>query len=353
MVLHVVAVVESEEHVCCRYRIAAFRPHLEAAGHRLSVRDLSGGLLRRLRVLRSVRDADAVILQRKLLSRVEFAVLRRSARRLIFDFDDAVWLRDSFAAKGFDCPKRRRRFLRTVAGCDTVVAGNRYLARAVGTGPVRSPPPARDIGSPVPLPPRESRARGIAVVPTCVDPAGYPLADHTRTGAAVRLVWLGSSSTLQALERNRGLMDAVGEAVPGIRLTVICDRFPTFDKLPVDAVPWRADTEAADLAAADIGIGWIPDDPWSRGKCGLKLLQYHAAGLAVIANPVGVQGEIVRSHQTGFAAQTAAEWVAAVRALAADPALRLHFGRAGRHQAESAYSVAAGGAAWVRLLEGH
>ena len=349
--MHVVAVVEAEGHVCCRYRIAAFRPHLEAAGHRLSVRALAGGLWHRLRVLRSVRDADAVVLQRKLLSRVEFALLRRSARRLIFDFDDALWLRDSYSDKGFDSPRRRRRFLRTVAGCDTVVAGNRYLARAVGTGPGSARPAAREVGSPVALPPHLAGGRGIAVIPTCVDPTGYPLADHTRTGAAVRLVWLGSSSTLQALERNRELLDALGAAVPGLRLKVICDRFPTFDALPVDAVPWRADTEAAELAAADIGIGWVPDDPWSRGKCGLKLLQYHAAGLAVVANPVGVQGEMVRSHQTGFAARTVAEWVAAVRALAADPVLRLHFGRAGRQQVETTYGVTAGGAAWVRLLE--
>lgn len=326
--MHVVAVVESEGHVCCRYRIAAFRPHLEAAGHRLSIRSLTGGWWHRLRVLGSLGDADAVILQRKLLSWAEFKLLRRTARRLIFDFDDALWLRDSYSGKGFDSPKRRRRFLRTAAGCDVVAAGNRHLANAV---PVRS-------------------GGAVAVIPTCVDPTRYPLADHTRTGAGTRLVWLGTSSTLQGLERHRDLMDALGEAVPGIRLKVICDRFPTFDKLPVDAVPWRADTEAAELADADIGIGWVPDDPWSRGKCGLKLLQYHAAGLAVVANPVGVQREIVRPHQTGYAARTVAGWVEAIRALAADPVLRLHFGRAGRRQAESAYSVDIGGAAWVKLL---
>lgn len=326
--MHVVAVVEAEDHVCCRYRVTAFRRHLEAAGHTLSVRSLAGGLRHRLRVLRSVRDADAVILQRKLLSWVEFQLLRHSARRLIFDFDDAIWLRDSYSEKGFDSPKRRRRFLRTVRGCDVVVAGNSHLAQSF------PPPPG-----------------GTVVIPTCVDPTPYPLADHTRTDAAVRLVWLGSSSTLQGLERNRALMDALGEAVPGIRLKVICDRFPTFDKLPVDAVPWQADTETAELADADIGIGWVPDDPWSRGKCGLKLLQYHAAGLAVIANPVGVQREIVRTHETGYAAETAEEWMTAVRELAANPVLRRHLGRAGRLQVESAYSVDVGGAAWVKLLE--
>ena len=34
-------------------------------------------------------------------------------------------------------------------------------------------------------------------------------------------------------------------------------------------------------------MSWLPDDLWSRGKCGLKVLQYQAAGLPVVANPVG------------------------------------------------------------------
>ena len=114
------ALVESETHVCCRYRIAAFVPALTAAGHAVTIRALPRSLLARLRLFATARHFDTVVLQRKLLSVAELAVLRRFARRLLFDFDDAVWLRDSYSDKGFDSPRRRRRFLRTVAGCDAV-----------------------------------------------------------------------------------------------------------------------------------------------------------------------------------------------------------------------------------------
>ena len=119
----------------------------------------------------------------------------------------------------------------------------------------------------------------------------------------------------------------------------------------MDAVPWTEAGEAEAIASSDIGIGWVPDDPWSRGKCGLKILQYQAAGLPVVANPVGVQAEFVRDGVTGFQARTTEQWVDAVRWLAEEPALRRNLGANGRAAVEARYSVAAGGRQWVALLD--
>ena len=106
------------------------------------------------------------------------------------------------------------------------------------------------------------------------------------------------------------------------------------------------------MAAADVGISWVPDDLWSRGKCGLKVLQYMAAGLPVVANPVGVQADLVRHGETGFLARTPAEWVEALRRLGADPELRCRLGAAGRRRVEAEFSVEAGAARWLTLLHG-
>jgi glycosyltransferase involved in cell wall biosynthesis len=324
----IVALVESESHVCCRYRLAAFRAHLEAAGHTLRVRALPKSLFARLRLYRTLRTADAVILQRRLPAVTELTLLRRWARRLIFDFDDAIWLRDSYSPRGFDSRKRSRRFRSTIAAADLVVAGNPYLA----TEARRFTDPAR-----------------VTIIPTCVDPSRYPVATP-RAGDAVRLVWVGSSSTLQGLERFRDTLEAIGRAVPGMRLKLVCDRFLTLNHLPIDPVPWSEETEAVEIANADIGIGWVPDDPWSRGKCGLKILQYQAAGLPVVANPVGVQADFVRNAETGFLAEMPQQWVEAVRRLATNPALRAQLGAAGRRQVEERYSVSAGARLWLEQL---
>jgi glycosyltransferase involved in cell wall biosynthesis len=359
--VHLTALVEAPDHVCCRYRVAAFQPFLERAGHSLEIRARPKRWWEWFRLCRELRHTDAVLLQRKLLARWQLFLLRRAAGRLLFDFDDAVFLRDSYSARGFHSAGRLRGFAAVVRAADAVVAGNNFLAEQAA----RFAAPAR-----------------VHVIPTCVDPARYPLAQHSpRPRASGRngdcppkergqspflpdaltacsgrplteLVWVGSSSTLQGLEAIRPMLESLGKAVPGLCLKLICDRFLDLEHLPVVPCAWSEAGEGADLASSDIGISWIPDDPWSRGKCGLKVLQYMAAALPVVANPVGVHPELVQHGVNGFLAETPAEWAEAIGELAADPALRLRMGRAGRQRLEHDYSVAAGARRWAALLDG-
>jgi glycosyltransferase involved in cell wall biosynthesis len=325
--MQLVALVERADHVCCRYRVTAFQKSLERAGHSLRLEPIPRRWWSRWLLFRRLRGAT-VLLQRRLLPAWELALLRANVRHLIFDLDDAVFLRDSYSARGILDPRLQRRFTATVRACDVVVAGNPWLAQQ-----------ARQLVGPA----------TVVTIPTCVDPGAYPLATHERRDET-HLVWVGSSSTLQGLERIRPLLEGVGTQVPGVALKIVCDRFPTFDRLRTIPTPWRGDTEAADIASSDVGISWIPDDDWSRGKCGLKLLQYMAAGLPVVTNPVGVHVDMVEHGRTGFLATTDAEWIAALRTLSRDPALRLRMGRAARARLERDFSVQAGGAAWVSLL---
>jgi glycosyltransferase involved in cell wall biosynthesis len=329
--VQVTVLVETLEHVCCRYRAAAFQPFLAQSGYRLEARPLPRTWWHWLGLKRSLSHADAVVLQRKLLPPWQLYLLRRAAPVLVFDFDDAVFLRDSYAPRGLHSARRLRRFQATVAAADAVVAGNDFLRERAG----RWTEPSR-----------------VRVIPTCIDPLAYRPAAHEPQGAGVQLVWVGSSSTLQGLEAVQSLLEIVGRHVPGLSLKIICDRSLRLRHLPVIACPWSAATEAEELSAADIGISWLPDDLWSRGKCGLKVLQYMAAGLPVVANPIGVQAELVQHTVTGFLAETPRQWVEAVGRLAADPELRRRMGETGRQLVERSYSVAAGAARWRALLEG-
>lgn len=327
------ALVESPEHVCCRYRIRAFAPALEAAGVGLEIEGLASGALARARQIRGLDGAEVVLVQRKLLSSWQIGMVRKRARRLVFDFDDAVLYRDSFDRRGPFDRKRAARFARTVAVSDQVVAGNDFLAEC-----------ARMAGA---------RGSAVRVVPTCVEESLYrPRPGESTSADGLEMVWIGSSSTLNGLERQRSLFERLGREVPGLRLRMICDRFLELESLPVVPVMWRESIEAEELAKGDVGISWVPDDRWSRGKCGLKVLQYQAAGLPVVANPVGVHARMVEPGVSGFLAESADDWVAALRALAADPARRAEMGRAARLNLESNYSVRAWSAAFVAAVVG-
>ena len=325
------ALVDSPEHVCCRYRIRPFQEALGSAGWSLTIEGLARGFPDRPKQLRAARQFDAVILQRKLLSGWEFEVLRQSCRRLAFDLDDAVFWRDSYHAKGPHDPVRWGRFRRIARRADAVITGNDFLtARALLAG--ASPETVRQI-------------------PTCVDPSVYPTRRH-ESGSTVRLVWIGSSSTLKGLEQRRGLWDRIGREVPGVALRIICDRRPELGALPIEFVPWSEATEAEALADCDIGVAWMPDDLWSRGKCGLKVLQYLAAGLPVVANPVGVHGELIDHGLSGFLADSDDQWLDAVSRLANDAELRNRLGRSAREEVVRAYSVDRWASNFVEAVSG-
>ena len=316
--MKVLALTEGADHVCYRYRIEAFAGALAERGALLHTLPLASSTWGRLQQFRQARRADVVILQRKLLPIWQLRLLRRTARRLIYDFDDALFHRDSYSRKPAESWTRLSRFWATVYAADLVVAGNEYLAER-----------ARAYVEP----------ERVAVLPTCVTPRFYPLARHERQGEGIELVWIGQHSTLPSLSQAEACLSAAAGAVAGLGLRVICDRFPRLCGIPVRPVQWSRGSEAANIAAADIGVNWLPDDPWSRGKCGLKVLQYMSAGLPVVGNPVGMNREMIRHGETGFLAGTPEEWSDAVRRLADCAALRRRMGAAARAMVCGHYSV--------------
>ena len=316
--MEVLALIESANHVCYRYRIEAFDAALARGGFLLRPMTLHPRTLPRTRQLLDARQSHTVILQRRLLPGWQLRILRHAAERIVFDLDDAVFLRDSYHRKGRYSRRKQRRFKATLRVADMVTVGNNYLREEV----LRYVEPDR-----------------VRVIPTCVNPKLYRPADHSRAGQGVRLVWIGSSSTMAGLQLIQRHLAVAGERAPGHELHLICDRGMEMAGVHTVLREWSSQTETADLADCDVGISWLPDDSWSRGKCGLKVLQYMAAGLPVVANRVGTNVEMVVPGQTGFLADTPDEWAEAIRLLTSDPELRRKLGSAGRQLVQDRYSV--------------
>lgn len=303
------------------------------AGERVSRLDILRSYVARLGTLLRLRRYDVVWIEKEALpwfpAAIERGLFWVPGVPIVVDYDDATF-------HAYD--RHRLRVVRLLLGgkidgimrtADLVIAGNAYIAdRAAASG-----------------------ARNVARLPTAVDLGHYasaPRRPHTEE-QALSIGWIGSPMTSAYLERLRAPLAELAGRLP-LRMRLIGATPEVLAGLPVEVVPWSVETEAAELARCDVGIMPIPDQPWERGKCGYKLIQYMASGLPVVASPVGANREIVVPGETGFFAETDADWAAALLRLYEEQSLRERMGAAGHRRAEQLYSLQATAPRLIELL---
>lgn len=236
---------------------------------------------------------------------------------VVSDYDDAVFHRYDMHRLGLVRRALGRKIDGVMAASALVMTGNDYLAsRAKSAGAVK-----------------------VSIVPTVIDADVYgPMSATTRTDGA-RIGWIGTPGTWRDYMAPMMPMLAEVASLHSARLHVVGAGTAAAPHPLLDNLPWSEDTEVARIQEMDLGLMPLDDTPWSRGKCGYKLIQYMGCGLPVIASPVGVNREIVEHGVNGFLADTEAEWHAALAALLADRDLRARMGAAGRKRVEEHYSL--------------
>jgi glycosyltransferase involved in cell wall biosynthesis len=276
-------------------------------------------LRRRAGDVRGARGFDAVYLLREaaLLGPPVFEwMLARSGVPYVFDFDDAVFVPYVSPSNGYlsylKFPGKTRAICRMAAH---VMAGNDYLADY-----------ARAVNG------------RVTVIPTTVDTERYRVEPRAPNEVPV-IGWSGSHSTAQHLATLKGALRRLAGRVR-FRLRVVGVPGFTIEGVEVEAVPWRSATEVEDLRPFDVGVMPLPDDHWSRGKCGMKALQYMGLAIPAVCSPVGVNSEIIRDGENGLLAGTDDEWVEKLASLLDSAEERARLGRAGRATVEARYSAA-------------
>ena len=300
-----------------RFRVEQMLPAFQQRGCECVVEFLPDRLAARLKLFRRAAEFDAVFLQKRLLGPLERGVLRHCARRLIFDLDDAVM----YDGRGQRNGRRERRFRAIVQCADLVVCGNEILAdEAIRCG-------CRPV-----------------VIPTAIDATLFHPGRRSATEETglITLGWTGSRSTTPYLAR---LLPILAKLGPGVQLKVIADQIDSLDPqllapVPLIFVPWSPQTEVTAAATFDIGLMPLPDDPWTRGKCGFKALQYMALGVPAVCSPVGANREILAHGRAGFLPADDEEWGQVLRRLIGNRQLREQVGREGRSRIEAVYDVA-------------
>jgi glycosyltransferase involved in cell wall biosynthesis len=330
-----------------RYRIWQYVPLFEHAGHEVQVHPLlDDAYLRELyktgrrrwwwlvsgygrRLLEACgRDYfDAVICEQEIFPFMpQFIDLffHRLSPRFFVDYDDAAQVKYS------GWPVLRRKISRIMASAETVVVGNNYLASYA-----------------------QQFTRRVSVIPTVVDLSGYR--NRTVAGASdtVCVAWIGTPVTAHLLKALIPVMKKLQSQHSKLSFRFIgagAD-FPC-DGLRAETPVWSEQREAELLAECDIGIMPLPDNEFTRNKCGLKLIQYMACGLPVVASPVGVNVEIVEEGRNGYLASSNDEWFQNLDKLIRNPLLRMSLGNAGRAKVAAGYTLEHGFSKWQEILEG-
>ncbi len=302
------------------YRIQHYFPYLEARGFEVGLITTEAPFSD---FLDQLNKADILYIQRVLVNPLKLFRIRRKVRRIVYDFDDAVM----YGSKG-ESATRRRKFKRIIESADAVLCGNRFLAGEA-----------------------ESYKRGnVFYVPTVVDTDAYRVKVHERTTRPL-VGWIGSRSTLRYVSDVRNVMELLlKENRMGFK--IVADSPPDFTLEGLTFEKWQADREQAALLSFDMGIMPLRDDLWSRGKCGLKLIQYMASGLPSVVHPVGVTREMIEDGVNGFLRSGSDEWKDALETLAGDADLRRNMGLKARETAEIKYALKIWGPRVAEIIDG-
>ncbi len=321
-----------------RVRFEQFLPYLRAAGHEIVSEPLFdddyltslydegrrkttavlAAYVNRLAVIRTRSHYDLVWMEKEALPWMPASFeswILKGGPPLMVDYDDAVFHRYDQHPRPLIRGLLSNKIDRVMEAAAVVVAGNDYLADRA----------------------REAGAKRVVVLPTVVDLDRYRAPAPRDEGPPV-IGWIGTPLTGSYLEEVRPALTSFAET-GAAKLLLIGGGDQVLPGVTAERIAWHENTEAADVARLDIGIMPIPDEPFERGKCGYKLIQYMAQARPVVASPVGVNVPLVKGAGSGYLAGTPQEWWDALFKLISDAGLRKKLGAAGRRAVEQKYCV--------------
>ena len=293
------------------------------------------GVVRRLAVLFQLKKFDFVFIHRECLPIgppiLEFVIARILKKKIIYDFDDAIWLPNtSEENKIVALLKWHSKVASICKWSYKVSCGNSFLANY-----------ARQFNT------------NVVVNPTTVDTINLhnPSYHFVKKSPSVVIGWTGTQSTIQYVKSLVPVLEKVAEKTSfPLRFLIIANKDPELKLKFVDFKTWSKKTEVEDLLQMDIGLMPLTDDIWAKGKCGFKALQYMALEIPALVSPVGVSTEIIDNGINGYWCSTTDDWVQSLEKLIEDKQLREKMGIAGRKKVIEHYSVSSNSSSFLRLF---
>jgi glycosyltransferase involved in cell wall biosynthesis len=290
---------------------------------------LAGYFQRPFQLLKAI-NADYILIHRELTPAgppiLEWILIQVFHKKIIYDFDDAIWLSDE--KKWLNHFKWHRKVAWLCRKSYRISAGNAYIAEFA----------------------RRYNPSTI-IIPTTIDTSksGRFVVIHRQD--QVTIGWTGSHTSLKYLDYIREPLEMTLKKYVQIRLCIICNQKPGWEMDRMDFIPWRAAKEWEDLSHIQIGLMPLPEDPWTLGKGGFKILEYFALGIPALASPVGINNQLIEHGKNGFLCNDRDDWIRYLEILIHDPSLRTLMGSAGKKRVEDEFSLESNLTRFLRLFE--
>jgi glycosyltransferase involved in cell wall biosynthesis len=293
------------------------------------------GLIRRALVLPAALGADYVFIYREAtpLGPPWFETLLFAfRRRVIFDFDDAIFVPVKSTAGG-----RLVSALKCVGKVAYITTHSHRVS--VSTNYLRIWALRFN--------------RNVTIIPTTIGSRYFKQAKNHEPGTLPVIGWIGSHTTAAYLEILRPVLVALQKSY-AFEFRVICNTDPGFPEIGrYRFIHWNTNTEVEEVLKFNIGLMPQPDDDFARGKAGLKAMQYSALGIVPVVSPTGGGDEVVRHRETGLVVQNRFDdWYQALESLLRAPETWTRLGAQARRFAFERFSVDANLANYLRLFDG-
>jgi glycosyltransferase involved in cell wall biosynthesis len=269
--------------------------------------------------LRKLNDYDLVIIFREVIpTRSIFfeKMISRFDIPIIFDFDDAIWIKDvSNVNKKLAWFKNEKKIEQILPLCTHVTCGNKYLQDF-----------AKKFNS------------NVSIIPSTVDTNHYvPI--KRKGDNKVRIGWVGSHTTIKHFEKILNVLKKIKEKYKEtVEFIVIGDENYSNKELEIKVLKWENKKEVELFNSFDIGIMPLPNNEWTMGKCGMKGLLYMSVGIPTVISAVGMNKDIIEDGVDGFLPFGESQWFEVLTKLIDSPELRKKIGAKGREKVVDKYS---------------
>lgn len=246
---------------------------------------------------------DLVIVQKKLLRLSLVKRVRKEAKRLIFDTDDAIW--EPHDKKHFILTRLRThsRLTAIVKAADLCTVPNQHLSNYL---------------TPI--------AKKVVIIPMALDAKTWHPA-QPRPSGPLRIGWNGAPQNLIYLKTLEPVLRKIKATNPTIEIIIFCGQKPQWEQsLDYTYKEFGPGLEGDILRLFDIGLLPLPTNSFAEGKSPIKGLQYAASGIPCVASPVGATCEIVQHNLTGLLATSLDDWEKSLQTIIHQDELRNKMG---------------------------